>query len=407
MARANSNYLKLKSSYLFAEIANRVKAFQSANPDRKIIRMGIGDVTEPLPPACRKAFKTAVDEMGDRATFRGYGPSEGYDFIRQAIADNDFSARGCNIAPDEIFLSDGSKCDSANISELFSADTRIAVSDPVYPVYVDSNVMNGRTGDNVGGRYEGLTYLEMTPANGYVPAIPNHPVDLIYLCFPNNPTGATATKAQLKAWVDYALANKAIIIYDAAYVAFIQDNSLPRSIYEIEGARDCAIEMRSFSKNAGFTGVRCAFTVIPKDLQIEGPDGKPVFIHALWNRRHGTKFNGVSYPVQRAAAATYSDEGKAQIKALIDFYMENARLIREAITGFGLKCLGGDNAPYVWIQVEGKSSWDFFDKLLNEAAVVCTPGAGFGKCGEGHVRLSAFNSRENVLEAIERLKTVF
>lgn len=403
MARVNSHYLKLKSSYLFAEIAARVQAFQAANPDKKLIRLGIGDVTEPLPEACRTALKTAADEMGDRATFRGYGPSEGYAFIREAIVTTDFASRGCKVAADEIFLSDGSKCDSANIGEIFAHDSRIAVSDPVYPVYVDSNVMNGRTGPNVDGRYEGLTYLEATPANGYVPALPDHPVDLIYLCFPNNPTGATATREQLEAWVKYARECKAIIVYDAAYVAFIQDPAIPRSIYEIEGARECALEMRSFSKNAGFTGVRCAFTVIPKDLKLEGPDGQPVSFHALWNRRHNTKFNGVSYPVQKAAAAVYSPEGQAQTAALVAFYMENARLIREAVTAMGLSCTGGDNAPYVWIQVPGKS-WDYFDRLLNEAAVVCTPGAGFGKCGEGHIRLSAFNSRANVLEAIERLK---
>jgi LL-diaminopimelate aminotransferase len=403
MARVNSNYLKLKSSYLFAEIANRVQAFQAANPDKKLIRLGIGDVTEPLPEACREAMKAATDELGDRATFKGYGPSEGYAFIRNAIAETDFRSRGCDIAPDEIFLSDGSKCDSANIGEIFAADSRIAVSDPVYPVYVDSNVMNGRTGPNVDGRYDGLTYLEATAANGYVPAIPDHPVDLIYLCFPNNPTGAVATREQLAAWVHYARESKAIIVYDAAYVAFIQDPEIPRSIYEIEGARECALEMRSFSKNAGFTGVRCAFTVIPKSLQMEGPDGNPVSVHALWNRRHNTKFNGVSYPVQKAAAAVYSPEGQAQTAELVSFYMENARLIREAITEMGLSCVGGDNAPYVWIQAPGKS-WDFFDRLLNEAGVVCTPGAGFGKCGEGHIRLSAFNSRANVLEAIKRIK---
>lgn len=405
MAQVNHHHLKLKSSYLFAEIANRVQTFQAANPDRPLIKLGIGDVTEPLPEACRIALKAATDELGERATFKGYGPSEGYAFIREAVVAHDYTSRGCTVAADEIFLSDGSKCDSANIGELFAADSRIAVSDPVYPVYVDSNVMNGRTGPNVGGRYEGLTYLEATPANGYVPAIPDHPVDLIYLCFPNNPTGAVATREQLAAWVAYAREHRAIIVYDAAYVDFIQDPEIPRSIYEIEGARECALEMRSFSKNAGFTGVRCAFTVIPKDLMLYDGDGQPVSAHKLWNRRHNTKFNGVSYPVQKAAAAVYSPEGQAQTAALIAFYMENARLIREAITALGLSCVGGDNAPYVWIQVPG-SSWDFFDKLLNEAGVVCTPGAGFGKCGEGHIRLSAFNSRANVLAAIEKIRAL-
>jgi len=405
MAQVNPDYLKLQSSYLFSEIASRVKTFQAANPGRSIIKLGIGDVTEPLPEACRSALKTAADELGDRNTFRGYGPSEGYDFLREAIATHDFRSRGCDISADEIFVSDGSKCDSANISELFSSDTRIAVGDPVYPVYVDSNVMGGRTGPASGGRYEGLVYLESTFDNGYVPEIPTEAVDLIYLCFPNNPTGATATREQLEAWVTYARRHNAIIIYDAAYVAFIQDDSLPRSIYEIDGARDCAIEMRSFSKNAGFTGVRCAFTVVPKTLMVEGADGQPVSLHKLWNRRQSTKFNGVSYPVQKAAAAVYSPEGQAQTQELIAFYMENARLIRQAITALGWPCTGGDNAPYVWIQVPGKS-WEYFDKLLQEAGIVCTPGAGFGRCGEGHIRLSAFNTRDNVLQAMERLKAL-
>lgn len=403
MVRANENYLNLKSSYLFVEIASRVQAYQAAHPDARIIRMGIGDVTEPLPASCREAMKAAVDEMGERSTFRGYGPSEGYAFLREAIAQHDFAARGCEIAPDEIFLSDGSKQDSANISEIFASSTRVAVSDPVYPVYVDSNVMAGRSGPPTGNRYARFTYLEATPENGYVPALPKSPVDLIYLCYPNNPTGTVATREQLEGWVRYALEHRAVIIFDAAYEAFIQDPAIPHSIYEIEGARKCAIEMRSFSKIAGFTGTRCAFTVVPKDLILYDSGDLPVSAHKLWNRRHSTKFNGVSYPVQRAAAAIYTEAGKAEVKALIDFYMENARLIREAIQGLGLDCVGGDNAPYVWIRVPG-SSWDFFDRLLQEASIVCTPGAGFGECGEGHVRLSAFNSRANVLEAIERLQ---
>jgi LL-diaminopimelate aminotransferase len=404
MIRANEHYLNLKSSYLFVEIANRVQAFQAAHPETRIIRMGIGDVTEPLPAACREAMKEAVDEMGARETFRGYGPSEGYAFLREAIAKHDYAARGCTVAPDEIFVSDGSKQDSANIAEIFSDETRVAVSDPVYPVYVDSNVMAGRSGPPDGKRYARFTYLEATPANGYVPALPEKPVDLIYLCFPNNPTGAVATREQLQAWVDHALAHHAVIIFDAAYEAFIQDPAIPHSIYEIEGARRCAIEMRSFSKNAGFTGTRCAFTVVPKDLLLHDSGDEPVSAHKLWNRRHSTKFNGTSYPVQKGAAAVYSEAGQAQVRELVSFYMENARLIREAVTGLGLSCVGGDNAPYVWIQVPGTSSWDFFDRLLHEVGIVCTPGAGFGGCGEGHIRLSAFNSRENVLAALERLK---
>lgn len=403
MIRANEHFLNLKSSYLFVDIANRVKAFQAAHPETAIIRMGIGDVTEPLPLACCEAMKAAADEMGVRATFQGYGPSEGYAFLREAIAKNDYAARGCAIDADEIFVSDGSKQDSANIGEIFSAETCVAVSDPVYPVYVDSNVMAGRSGAPVGNRYTRFIYLEATPENGYVPALPTKPVDLIYLCYPNNPTGTVATREQLTAWVNYALEHRAVIIFDAAYEAFIQDPEIPHSIYEIEGARKCAIEMRSFSKIAGFTGTRCAFVVIPKDLVLSGNGDESISAHRLWNRRQSTKFNGVSYPVQKAAAAIYTPDGQAQVKALISFYMENARLIRDAIRGLGLECVGGDNAPYVWIRVPG-GSWDFFDRLLNESGIVCTPGAGFGVCGEGHVRLSAFNSRKNVLEAIERLK---
>jgi LL-diaminopimelate aminotransferase len=406
MIRTNSHYGKLQASYLFSEIAKRVRAFEAGNTDRRLIRMGIGDVTEPLPPSTRAAFHAAVDEMGTREGFRGYGPEQGYPFLREAIAAHEYGVRGCTIAADEIFVSDGSKCDSANIQEIFAADTTIAIPDPVYPVYLDTNVMAGRTGAYANGRYDSVVYLDCTPENGYVPALPDQPVDLIYLCFPNNPTGAVADRASLEKWVSFARESGALILYDAAYAAFIRDDSLPRSIYEIEGARACAIEFRSFSKNAGFTGVRCAFTVVPKELQGTGPDGKPVSLHALWNRRHTTKFNGVAYPVQRAAAAIYTPEGAAEVKALTDFYMKNARRLRESLTQWGRSCVGGDNAPYIWIQVEGRS-WDFFDRLLNEAGVVCTPGAGFGKCGEGHVRLSAFNSPENVEEALERMAPVF
>lgn len=402
MIRINENYTKLKASYLFADIAKRVNAYTAANPDKPIIRLGIGDVTEPLPPVCIEALHKATDEMADRATFKGYGPEQGYAFLREAVAKNDYTDLGCAIEADEIFISDGSKCDCGNIQEIFSTDIKLAIPDPVYPVYVDTNVMAGRTGANVDGRYPGITYLESTPGNGYVPSIPSAATDLIYLCFPNNPTGAVATKEQLAAWVAYAKQNKAIILFDSAYESYIRDPEIPRSIYEIEGARDVAIEFRSFSKIAGFTGTRCAYTVVPKSLKAFDAAGKEHSVHALWNRRHTTKFNGVAYPIQKAAAAIYTAEGKAQTKALTDFYLGNAKLIREAITKLGLSCVGGDNAPYIWINT-GTDSWTFFDKLLNDAQVVCTPGAGFGKCGEGHVRISAFNSRENVEKALARI----
>lgn len=405
MLRINENYTKLKASYLFADIAKRVKAFQTANPDKRVIKLGIGDVTEPLPEACLKAFHQAVDEMGSRDTFQGYGPSEGYEFLREAIAREDFHARDAKVEIDEIFVSDGAKCDTANIQELFAQDVKVAIPDPVYPVYLDTNVMAGRTGPFEDGRYSGVIYLECTPENDYVPAIPQEKADLIYLCFPYNPTGATATREQLKSWVEYARKNQAIILFDAAYEAFIRDPELPHSIYEIEGAREVAIEFRSFSKNAGFTGTRCAYIVIPKELKARDGSGKEHSIHALWNRRHNTKFNGVSYPVQRAAAAVYSDEGKQQVRALTDFYLGNAALIREAMIEAGYKVCGGENAPYIWINT-GSDSWAFFDRLLNEAGVVCTPGAGFGKCGEGHIRISAFNTRENVKEALQRIRNV-
>ena len=402
MARINENYLKLKSSYLFAEIAKRVSTFSKENPDAKIIRMGIGDVTGALPPAIIDAVHKGVTEMGSDATFRGYSPDQGYDFLRAAIAQNDFRSRGINVADDEIFVSDGAKCDTGSIQEIFSNDVTIAVPDPVYPVYVDTNVMAGRTGENVNGRYEGLVYLDCTKANGFVPELPAKGVDLIYLCFPNNPTGATITKEQLSRWVDYARTNRSIILYDAAYEAFIRDDKLPRSIYEIDGARECAIEFRSFSKTAGFTGTRCAYIVIPKTLVAYDAQGQAHPLHAMWNRRHTTKFNGVSYPVQRAAEAVYSAEGKKQVRAIIDHYLGNAKVVREKMTALGYDCVGGDNSPYIWIDVKG-SSWDFFDRMLKKANVVCTPGEGFGKCGEGFIRISAFNSRANVLEAMERI----
>ena len=406
MAQINDNYLKLKASYLFSDIAKRVTAFTEANPDKRVIKMGIGDVTEPLPAACRQAFHDAIDEMGTREGFHGYGPEQGYPFLREAIARNEFQSRGCDIQADEVFVSDGSKCDCGNIQEIFSTGSRIAIPDPVYPVYVDTNVMAGRTGVNKGGRYEGLVYLESTSENGYVPAPPAEKVDIVYLCFPNNPTGACASREQLQAWVDYARDCQAVILFDAAYEAFIRDPEIPHSIYELEGARECAIEFRSFSKNAGFTGTRCAYTVVPKDLQAADGQGNKVKLHGLWNRRHTTKFNGVAYPVQKAAAAIYTDAGKAEVTALTDFYMENAGLILTTMQRLGFACVGGSNAPYVWVKTD-MPSWDFFDKLLNETAIVCTPGAGFGTCGEGHFRLSAFNSRKNVEAAMERIEKVF
>ena len=402
MIRINENYTKLKASYLFADIAKRVSAYVAAHPDRPVIRLGIGDVTEPLPPVCIEALHAATDEMAKRATFKGYGPEQGYAFLREAVAQHDYAARGCKIEADEIFISDGSKCDCGNIQEIFATDIKLAIPDPVYPVYVDTNVMAGRTGTNVDGRYTGITYLDCTPKNGYVPAVPGVATDLIYLCFPNNPTGAVATKAQLAAWVAYAKANQAVILFDSAYESYIRDPQIPHSIYEIEGARDVAIEFRSFSKTAGFTGTRCAYTVVPKSLVAYDVAGNTHPLHALWNRRHTTKFNGVAYPIQKAAAAIYTDAGKKQTSDLINFYLANAKLIRDAMTQLGFTCIGGDNAPYIWVNT-GRDSWEFFDLLLNKAQVVCTPGAGFGKCGEGHVRISAFNSRENVTTALTRI----
>ena len=408
MVKVNGNYLKLKAGYLFPEIGRRVKAFSSANPGAQLIRLGIGDVTEPLPLACRNAMKSAIDEMGTAEGFHGYGPEQGYAWLREAIARDDFQSRGCEISAEEIFVSDGSKCDSSNILDILGSGNRIAVTDPVYPVYVDSNVMAGRTaeaGDD--GRYGGLTYLPITADNGFAAQIPSEPVDLIYLCYPNNPTGAVATKAQLKAWVDYARANKALILFDAAYEAFIQDPELPHSIYEIEGARECAIEFRSFSKNAGFTGTRCALTVVPKGLKGQADDGSEVELWGLWNRRQSTKFNGVSYIIQRGAEAVYSDAGKQEVKALVSFYMENAAIIRGELSAAGIEVHGGQHAPYVWLKTpSGMDSWSFFDHLLQKANVVGTPGSGFGAAGEGYFRLSAFNSRSNVDEAMARIRNL-
>lgn len=405
MIKINENFSKLQASYLFSDIAKRVAAYQEANPEQSIIKLGIGDVTRALPDACIKAFHAGVDEMASDSSFHGYGPEQGYDFLREAIAKNDFQGRGCNIVADEVFVSDGAKCDSGNFQEIFATDVTVAITDPVYPVYVDTNVMAGRSGEATDGRYAGLVYLDGNKANGFIPDLPSAPVDLIYLCFPNNPTGATVTKEQLKQWVDYARANKALILFDAAYEAFIQDETLPHSIYEIEGAREVAVEFRSFSKNAGFTGTRCAYTLVPKECMAYTESGEKVAVHGLWNRRHTTKFNSVSYPVQRAAEAVYTAEGKAQIKDLISYYMHNARFIRAQMEALGYDCIGGENSPYIWIDAKG-DSWDFFDMLLNKAGVVCTPGAGFGRCGEGFIRISAFNSLENVQQAMQRISAV-
>ena len=409
MAKLNNHYLKLKAGYLFPEIARRVNLFTENNPDgaKQIIRCGIGDVTEPLPLAAREAMKAAIDELGNRETFKGYGPEQGYDFLRSAIARGDYQDNGIKVEDDEIFVSDGSKCDTGNILDIFGNNNKIAITDPVYPVYVDTNVMAGNTGEaNESGAYEGIYYMPCNEENGFVPEIPKERVDLIYLCYPNNPTGATATKDQLKEWVDYAKANGSIILYDAAYQAFIKDENVPRSIYEIDGARDCAIEFRSFSKNGGFTGVRCAFTVVPKELMAEDDKGEKRSLHPLWSRRQSTKFNSVSYPVQKAAEALYSEEGKNQVSSLISHYMDNAALLSSACTEIGLSVYGGENAPYVWVACpESVDSWGMFDKMLNEANVVITPGAGFGEAGEGFFRISAFNSKENVETVCERLKT--
>jgi len=406
MVQINDNYLKLKAGYLFPEIGRRVKKFADANPQAKIIRLGIGDVTEPLPPAITEAMHKAVDEMAHRETFRGYGPEQGYDFLRDSIAKNDYQARGANIAADEIFVSDGSKCDTGNILEIFGLENTIAVTDPVYPVYVDTNVMAGRTGpaDDT-GRYGKLVYLPVTAENNFTPELPTKKVDLIYLCYPNNPTGTVATKATLQKFIDYAKSNDALILYDAAYEAYITEADIPHSIYELDGARDCALEFRSFSKTAGFTGTRCAFTVVPKGLTGTAADGSRVELHSLWNRRHTTKFNGVPYVIQRGAEAVYSPAGKQQVKALIDFYLDNAKILCAGLKSAGLSVYGGVNAPYVWLKTpRNLKSWDFFDELLSQSHLVGTPGSGFGASGEGYFRLSAFNSRANIEEAVERIR---
>lgn len=404
MFKLNDNYLKLPGSYLFSTVGKKVKAYSEAHPDKKIIRLGIGDVTQPLAPAIIKALHGAVDEMADAKTFRGYAPDLGYEFLRNAIAENDYKSRGCDIASDEIFVSDGAKSDSANIQEILSLDNKIAVCDPVYPVYVDSNVMAGRTGtyDAAAQTWSDVIYMPCNAENNFVPELPKETPDVIYLCYPNNPTGTTLTKAQLQVWVDYANKVGALIIYDAAYEAYISEDDVPHTIYECEGARNCAIELRSFSKNAGFTGVRLGFTVIPKDIKCGD-----VMLHSLWARRHGTKYNGAPYIVQRAGEAVYSAEGKAELKEQVAYYMKNAKTIKDGLAAAGYTVFGGVNAPYIWLKTpDNMSSWDFFDYLLENVNIVGTPGSGFGPSGEGYFRLTAFGSYENTVEALERIKNM-
>ena len=407
MARINDHYLRLKSSYLFTEIARRVKEFQASHPDARIIRLGIGDVTQPLAPAIIDGLHRAVDEMARAETFRGYGPEPGYDFLAELIAKHDYGARGVTMAIDEIFVSDGAKSDTGNFQEIFSTDAVVALTDPVYPVYLDSNVMAGRAGAaDDGGRYDRIVYLPCVAENRFEPPFPDRPVDLVYLCFPNNPTGAVLARPALERWVDWARRTGAVLLYDAAYEAYIQDPDIPHSIYEIEGAREVAVEFRSFSKTAGFTGTRCAFTVVPKAVHGRASNGEPVALNALWLRRQSTKFNGVPYVIQRGAAAVYTAEGQKQVRATVDYYMDNARVIREGLETAGLTVYGGRNAPYIWVKTPpGLDSWGFFDKLLNEAHVVGTPGAGFGPSGEGYFRLTAFGGKEQTHEAIDRIKS--
>lgn len=406
MAFINDNYLKLPGSYLFAEIARRVAKFKEDHPAADIIRLGIGDVTRPLPEAVIKGLHTAVDEMADARTFRGYGPEQGYAFLIEKIIATDYAPLGVTLDVDEIFVSDGSKSDVGNIQEIFGVDNVVAITDPVYPVYLDTNVMAGRTGELAGGKFAGVTYLTCNAENNFTPELPEERADIIYLCFPNNPTGTTLPKEELKKWVDYAKANGSVILYDAAYEAYIQEPGIPHSIYEIEGAKEVAIEFRTFSKNAGFTGTRCAFTVVPKTVMAATKDGGQYPLNKLWNRRQTTKFNGVPYIIQRGAEAVYTPEGQQQIKELIDYYMVNAKTIREGLQSIGLDVFGGVNAPYIWLKTpKGYDSWSFFDKLLTEVNIVGTPGAGFGPAGEGYFRLTAFGSQESTQEAIDRIKT--
>jgi LL-diaminopimelate aminotransferase len=406
MALVNDNFLKLPGNYLFSDIAKKVNAFKVVHPEANLIRLGIGDVTRPLAPAVINALHSAVDEMGAEESFRGYGPEQGYRFLIDTIIKNDFEPRGVKLDPDEVFVSDGAKSDTGNIGDILRHDNRVAVTDPVYPVYVDSNVMGVRAGDlQIDGRWSNIVYIPCTAENNFTPELPEKRVDMIYLCYPNNPTGTVLNKKQLKKWVDYALENEVLILFDAAYEAFIRDEDVPHSIYEIKGAKQCAIEFRSFSKTAGFTGLRCGYTVVPKELMGRTPDGQKVSLNGLWNRRQCTKFNGTAYIIQKAAEAVYSPEGKAQVRATIDYYMDNAKLIREGLEATGLQIFGGTNAPYIWLKTpQDVTSWKFFDRLLYECHVVGTPGVGFGPSGEGYFRLTAFGSRENTQEAIERIK---
>ncbi len=404
MIKINDNFTKLQASYLFTEIAHRVAAYRESHPEVDIIRMGIGDVTRPVCDAALEAMRHAVDEQGDAATFHGYGPEQGYAFLRDAIALNDYNARDIDIHSDEIFISDGAKSDTGNIGDILSPDCKVAVTDPVYPVYVDTNVMSGRAGNLVDGAWTNLVYLPCTLQNGFVPTIPAEPIDVVYLCFPNNPTGTTLTREQLAVWVDYARKNNVLILFDSAYEAFVTEENVPRSIYEIDGAKEVAIEFRSYSKTAGFTGMRCGYTVVPKELKGIDRDGKEFSLHVLWNRRQCTKFNGASYIVQRGAAALYTPEGKAQVKETIEYYLRNARALRDGLERAGLIAVGGVNSPYIWIKTpDGMKSWQFFDLLLDKCHVVGTPGSGFGPSGEGYFRLTAFNTHEATLEAVERI----
>ena len=407
VVQINEHYLTLKPTYLFSEIARRVKTFAAAHPDARLIRLGIGDVTLPLAPTVVRAMHEAVDEMARADTFRGYGPETGYEFLTELIAAHDYGARGVRVATDEIFVSDGAKSDTGNIQEIFSADARVALVDPVYPAYVDTNAMAGRAGTiGADGRYSKLLYLPATAENNFRPPLPDRPVDLLYLCYPNNPTGATLPRDVLRTWVDWARRHHAVILYDAAYEAYIRDPDVPHSIFEIEGARECAIEFRSFSKTAGFTGTRCAFTVVPKELQGRTASGEPSSLHALWFRRQSTKFNGVPYVVQRGAAASYTDAGRKEVRTAVDFYMENARIIRDGLRAAGFQVYGGENAPYIWVKTPpGLDSWALFDRLLTEAHVVGTPGVGFGPSGEGYFRFTAFGRRDQTEEAVERIRT--
>lgn len=410
MIKINENFLKLQDSYLFSTIAKKVSEFQKENPDAKIIKLGIGDVTRPLAKSVITAMQKAVEEMGNRETFRGYGPEQGYEFLREKIVEVDYKKRGVDISPNEIFISDGAKCDCGNIVDIFGINNKVAITDPVYPVYLDTNVMSGRTGNynSETGKYDKMIYMPATAENNFIPAFPEEIPDMIYLCYPNNPTGTTLSKDELSKWVQYAKEHSSIILFDAAYEAFITEEDVPHSIYEIEGAKEVAIEFRSFSKTAGFTGLRCAYMVVPKELVGYTENGQEISLHSLWNRRHGTKFNGVSYPIQRAAEAVYSEEGQKEIKENIEYYLENAKTIKNGLKEAGFTAFGGVNSPYVWLKVpDGMTSWEFFDKLLKEANVVGTPGVGFGPSGEGYFRLTGFGTKENTAEAVERIKKLW